>query len=68
VGPGCQARRGRAQLGRLGQGGEGGKSGCGAVCAIIGPAEGGKVFPFSFSVFYFLFPFSIFVSFYFLFF
>ena len=46
----------------------GGKSGRDAVWARIGPAEGGKVFPFSFSVFYFLFPFSIFVSFYFLFF
>jgi hypothetical protein len=51
-------------------GGEGGgKSGRGAVWAKIGPAEWGKEFSFlSFSVFYFLFPFSIFVSFYFLFF
>jgi hypothetical protein len=47
---------------------ERGESGRGAVWARIGPAEGGKVFPFSFSIFYFLFPFSIFVSFYFLFF
>jgi hypothetical protein len=47
----------------------GGKSGRGAVWARIGPAEGGgKVFPFPFSVFYFLCPYSIFVSFYFLFF
>ena len=47
----------------------GGKSGRGAVWAKIGPAEWGKEFSFlSFSVFYFLFPFSIFVSFYFLFF
>jgi hypothetical protein len=32
------------------------------------PSRGGSVFPFSFSAFYFTFPFSIFVSFYFLFF
>jgi hypothetical protein len=32
------------------------------------PSRGGRVFPFSFSAFYFTFPFSIFVSFYFLFF
>jgi hypothetical protein len=32
------------------------------------PSRGGKVFPFSFSDFYFIFPFPIFVSFYFLFF
>jgi hypothetical protein len=45
----------------------GGESGRDAVWARIGPAEGGEGFSF-FSVFYFLFPFSIFVSFYFLFF
>jgi hypothetical protein len=48
-----------------GEGG-GGKSGRGAVWAKIGPTEGEGFF--SFSVFYFIFPFSIFVSFYFLFF
>jgi hypothetical protein len=53
----------------LGPGRRGGKR-AGAV--RFGPElaqpRGGKVFPFSFSGFYFLFPFSIFVSFYFLFF
>jgi hypothetical protein len=33
-----------------------------------GPAEGGRVFPFSFSIFYFSFLFSISISFYLLFF
>jgi hypothetical protein len=50
----------------------GGRRGAGsgreAVWAGYGPAEGERVFPFSFSVFSFTFPFSIFVSFYFLFF
>jgi hypothetical protein len=42
-----------------------------AGAARFGPESAqprGEVFPFSFSVFYFIFPFSIFVSFYFLFF
>jgi hypothetical protein len=68
VGPGCQARRGRAQLGRLSRGRRGGETGAGVVWAGYDPAEGGGFFFFSFSVFYFTFPFSIFVSFYFLFF
>jgi hypothetical protein len=68
VGPGCQARRGRAQLGRLGWGGEGENTSAGATWARNALAEGGRGFPFSFSIFYFTFPFSIFVSFYFLFF
>jgi hypothetical protein len=67
VGPGCQAQRGRAQLGCLGRGGEGENAGAGATWARNGPAEGGKgFFPFSFSIFYFLFLISIFY-FYFLF-
>jgi hypothetical protein len=51
-----------------GGGGGGGPRGGQAVWAGYGPAEGERVFPFSFSVFSFTFPFSIFVSFYFLFF
>jgi hypothetical protein len=48
-------------------GGEGGKRGRGRDLGQNWPSRGG-VLPFSFSVFYFTFPFSIFVSFYFLFF
>jgi hypothetical protein len=65
VGPGCQARRGRAQLGHLGRGGEGGeKAGVGVVWARSGPAEGGFLFLFLFSIslFHFLFLF-LFISF-----
>jgi hypothetical protein len=61
------AARARA-AGPLGPWEERGEAGGGAVWAGSGPAEGGRVFPFSFSVFYFTFPFSIFVTFYFLFF
>jgi hypothetical protein len=50
--------------------GEGGGEEAGAARFEPKTAQlrGGRVFPFSFSVFYFTFPFSIFVSFYFLFF
>jgi hypothetical protein len=60
VGPVCQVRRGRAQLGRLGRGRRGGKSGRGAAWAKIGPAEGGGFFFFPFSIFYFFFSFFYF--------
>jgi hypothetical protein len=70
VGPGCQARRGRVQLGRLGRGRRGGREARhGAVWAENSPAEGGKGFSFfffcllfHFSIFYFcffLFPFLL---------
>jgi hypothetical protein len=66
VGPGCQARRGRAQLGRLATGGEGGKR----PWARFGPdttqprGEGFFLFLFLFSIshFHFLFLF-LFISF-----
>jgi hypothetical protein len=61
------ATRARA-AGPLGRGRRGGEAAVGAVWAGYDPAEGGRVFPFSFFIFYFTFPFSIFVSFYFLFF
>jgi hypothetical protein len=67
VGPGCQARRGRAQLGRLGRGGEGGEVGA----ARFGPKTAqprGEGFSFFFFLFSISLPFSIFVSFYFLYF
>jgi hypothetical protein len=51
------------QLGRLGRGGEGGRAGAARFGPELAQPRGGKVFPFSFSVFYFIFPFSIFVSF-----
>jgi hypothetical protein len=38
----------------------GGERGRDAIWAKIGPAEGERVFLFSFSVFYFIFPFPIF--------
>jgi hypothetical protein len=58
VGPSCQRRRGRAELGRLDRGEGGGVRARGAGWAGFGPAEGGS-FPFSFfSDFYsFSFPF-----------
>jgi hypothetical protein len=49
-------------------GGGGGKAGATRFGPKTVQPRGGMVFPFSFSVFYFIFPFSIFVSFYFLFF
>jgi hypothetical protein len=61
----------RARAARpLGPGRRGGeKAGVGAVWARSSPSEwGAGFFLFLFSVFYFTFPFSIFVSFYFLFF
>jgi hypothetical protein len=60
VGPICQRRRGRAELGRLGRG-EGEEHGRSAGWARIGPAEGG-FFSFSFSFFdfyFFSFPFLL---------
>jgi hypothetical protein len=59
---GRAARRGVARAaGPLGPGRRGGgNAGAGATWARNSPAEGGRVFPFSFSDFYFTFPFSIF--------
>jgi hypothetical protein len=68
VGPGCQAQRGRAQLGRLGRGRRGGET---RAWARLGPElaqpRGGSsffffCFLFHFSIFYFcffLFPFLL---------
>jgi hypothetical protein len=65
-GPGLSdAAQARALLGCLGRGRRGGgAAGAGAAWAGNGPAEGGMFFPFS--VFYYSFPFSIFISFHFL--
>ena len=66
MGPSCQARRGRAQLGRLGRGRRGGEAG--ATWARNSPAEGGEkmfflfLFLFLISIFYFYF---LFISFFF---
>jgi hypothetical protein len=54
-------------VGPLGLGRRGGRSGRGTVWAENGPAEGERVFPFLF-LFSISLPFSIFVSFYFLYF
>jgi hypothetical protein len=69
---GAKGKRGdeatwHAQLGRLGRGRRGG-SGRGAVWAENGPTEGERGFSFFFFCFSISLPFSIFVSFYFLFF
>jgi hypothetical protein len=60
VGPNCQRRRGRAELGRLGRG-EGGKER--GRAARVGPDSAqsrGGFFSFSFSDFYFFsFPFLL---------
>jgi hypothetical protein len=57
VGPGCQARRGCAQLGRLGRGRRGGS---GRDLGQKRPSRGGERKCFSFFFFSFSFLFSIF--------
>ena len=65
---GRAVRRGAGVAGLLGTREERWEAGAGAAWARNGPADGGGFFPFAFSVFYFTFPVSIFISFYFLFF
>jgi hypothetical protein len=64
---GSADRRARAAR-PLGPGRRGGKTRARRDLGQKRPSRWGRVFPFSFSIFYFTFPFCIFVSFYFLFF